>query len=512
MQVKKRDIKLGKAVYEGTIKSSAEGSIIVPDVKPDIVKVLQADAEAFLCEKIIDDGRITLKGRVNVNVLYLPENGNCCVQCIKSSFEFCETLKRSEFTENMRLAACCDTEKVNYKLINSRKISVDAQILIDVQVTADSESSFVCGLEESAAQTRNENICMCSQSGYDEFSFDIDEILELPQGKAAAAELLRTNVSVFDKEYKALGGKLVAKGKACASILYIDENNCCEHIDFELPFTEVFDVEGLTEDTECEVTYEIGDTDASLSRNAEGEMKCVSLNVNIGVSVRTECREEISVLSDCYFTDSECELAYEELETENVIERPIFSAMLKEILQKEQGAPEIAGVYTVCAKPYITATQIQSGRLAVSGKAVVYVLYLTDNPQMPVCSINEEIPFSYMIDCENAVRDAEVALTAECEHISYAISSASSVEIRCGICISGKIIKKSHRRVITDVTTSELAKHDRGIVIYFTKNGDSLWDIAKHYHVNGDKIIACNNLGECTEIAGGEKLIIPVSD
>ncbi len=512
MQLKKRDVKLGKAVYDGEIKSSAEGSIIVPDVKPDIMKVLQVDAESFLCERLIDDGKITLKGRVNINVLYLPENGAGCVQCIKSSLEFCETLKRSEFTENMRLFACCDTEKVSYKLINSRKISVDAQLLIDVRVTADRTCSLVCGVEESSAQMRRENICLCSENGSDEFSFNIEETVDFPHGKAAAAELLKTNVVIFDKEYKALSGKLVVKGKACVSVLYADENNCCSHMDFELPFTEVFDMEGLTENSECEVIYETGDTDAALSQNADGEMKCIVLNIGVCVSVRTECREEVAVLSDCYFTDSECQPAYEELETENVIERPVFSAMLKEILQKEQGAPEIAGIYTVCAKPYITATQIQSGRLAVSGKAVVYVLYITDNPQMPVCSINEEIPFSYMIDCENAVRDAEVLLTAECEHVSYAISSSNSVEIRCGICISGKMIKKTSRRIITDVSVSELPQHDRGIVIYFTKSGDTLWDIAKHYHVKGDSIIACNDMGECAEISGGEKLIIPVSE
>ncbi|MDD6736512.1 MAG: DUF3794 domain-containing protein, partial [Clostridiales bacterium] len=280
---------------------------------------------------------------------------------------------------------------------------------------------------------------------------------------------------------------------------------------FELPFTEVFDMEGLSENMECEVTYDICETEAVLSRNSGGEMRCVSLNMDVAVSVRTECREELSMLSDCYFTDIACDLSYDELETEEVIERPIFSAMLKEILQKEQGAPDIAGVYTVCAKPYITATQIQSGRLAVSGRAIVYVLYITDNTQVPVCSINEEIPFSYMIDCENAVRDAEVELVAECEHVSYAISSAGSVEIRCGISISGKIIKKSKRRVITDITASELPQRDSGIVIYFAKSGDSIWDISKRYHVTGDSIVECNNLDDNCEITPGEKLIIPIS-
>ena len=56
MQVRKQNINIGKSVFEGDIKTSAEGSIIVPDINPDILKVLQVDAEALLCEKIIENG------------------------------------------------------------------------------------------------------------------------------------------------------------------------------------------------------------------------------------------------------------------------------------------------------------------------------------------------------------------------------------------------------------------------------------------------------------------------
>lgn len=505
MQVRKQNINIGKAVYEGEIKSGAEGSIIVPDVKPDILKVLQVDAEAFLCEKLIEDGKITLKGKVRVNVLYLPEGDNSCVQCIKSCFEFCETMKRSEFESGMSIIACCDAEKVSYKVINSRKIGIEAQLSINVQVLGSRTCCYVSDVEDDAAQKRYRTLSISESGVCREFSFSLDEALEMPQGKYAPQEILKSAVMIYDKEYRTLQGKLVVKGVANACVLYLDENNRCEHNEFEIPFTEVFDMEELTENMPCDITYSVGECSFLLNAGV------ISMSAQICVCVKTEQQEEISVLSDCYFTNAGGELAYETIETEEIAARPMFSAVMKELLQKDAALPDISGIYTISAKPYITATQIQSGRLAVSGKTTVYILYTTDNQRQPVCSINEDIPFSYMIDCECGDRNAEAALSCECEHISYTISSANAVEVRCGIAITGKIVKKNQIQVITDVTSAPLDNPDSGIVIYFAKKSDSLWNISKHYHVKAESIIAANNLEEDSAFAGGEKLIIPVT-
>lgn len=511
MLVNKQNVNIGKAVYEGDIKTGAEGSIIVPDVKPDILKVLQVDAETFLTEKQVDNGKIVLKGKVAVNVLYVPESDENCIGCIKGCFEFCETLKRTEFTDDMKLIAYCDAEKIAYRLINSRKIGIEAQILISVQVLSGNECSFVTDVEDECAEIRKENIYLPADCVYKEFSFKIEESLDFPQGKCQADEILKTNLMIMEKEYKALEEKMVVKGRVCASVLYKDENGRCEHLDFEIPFTEVFDVEGMGEFSECDVGYQILGTDFSLSAALSGDGKCILMSADALVCVRCENRQEISAVSDCYLTNSECRNIFEEIETEEVVDRPMFSAVMKELMQRDENSPEIASVYTAVAKPCITSSQPQNGRIAVSGKTLVYILYTTDNPQMPVHSLSEEIPFSYMIDCENVSRDCDVLLKVECEHISYTISSSNAVEIRCGLGISGKIVKKSKVCVIKDIEFSELPERESGMIIYFVKDGDNLWDIAKYYHVKCESILACNGLLEDAVLQKGEKLIIPVA-
>lgn len=511
MQVKKQDIKVGKAIFEGDIKSGAEGSIIVPDVKPDILKILQADAETFLTEKSIDSGKLVLKGKLYVNVLYVPESENDSIQCIKGCFEFCETVKNPDFDAGMQVVAYADAQKVGYKLINSRKVGIDAQISICVQVTGMEKCNVICDIADDCAEIKKSSVCISSGENYREYTFHLDESCDLPETKPKMREILKSNVAIFDKECRTLSGKLVVKGRARISILYMSEECMCEHIDFELPFTEVFEMEELFEGCECDITFIPEETDAVISQGLSGDKNSISITADVRVCVRTEMCEEIEVVTDCYFTNCCSELKYQDILSEQIVGKPAMSCVLKEMLEKGEGQPEISGIYTAVAKPVITSTQIQNGKIAVSGKVTVYVLYTSDSMQNPVCSINEELPFSYMVDCENVSRGDDVLLFAECEHISCTINSAETVEMRCGLCIKGRVVKKCSIKAVCDAEISGALEKDSAMVIYFAKNGDSLWEIGKNYHVKCQKIQEANKLDENMNISQGEKLIIPVN-
>ncbi|MBQ7986146.1 MAG: DUF3794 domain-containing protein [Clostridia bacterium] len=509
MQIKKQEINVGKAIFEGEIKSGAEGSIIVPDVKPDILKVLQVDAETFLTEKTIDNGKLILKGQVCVNVLYVPETEGERVQCIKGCFEFCETIKRAEFEQGMEVTAFCDASKIGYKLINSRKIGIESQVIINVSVTARERASFVAGIESESCEIKVDNICIKEASDNKEITFKIDETVDLPC--ADAVEILKSNVTIFEKDYRSITGKIILKGKVCVSILYVTEQGCYEHFDFEVPFTEVVDYEDIEEECICDVIYEILETEFKLTDSVNENKKSVCVNIKVQANISTEKCANAECIKDCYFTDAECEFEYSDLECEEVMGRPMFSAVAKHIVEKSENLPEISKIYTSVAKPYITSTDIQNGKIAVSGRITTCILYISDDEKCPISGMTEEVPFSYMIDCPEASRDTDVLLSIECEHISCTLKSSSSVEIRCGVGIKGKVIKKCKVKVINNISAKEIEKQDRAMVIYFVKSEDALWSVGKDYHVKCKDICDCNKLGDGEELLAGQKIVIPVS-
>lgn len=509
MQINKQNINVGKAVFEDVIKSGAEGSIIVPDVKPDILKVLQVDAETFLTEKTVDDGKIILKGDVCINVLYIPEADNEQIQCINGVFEFCETVKNVNFEHGMSITAFCDAEKVGYKLINSRKIGFEAQIVIDVCVTHNEEIPCVCEIEYECAEVIKDSFCVKEATSIKEFAFKIDEILDLPCDDAK--EILKSTVKISEKDYKTITGKVVVKGKAGLAVLYKTEGGRCEHIDIEIPFTEVFDAEYVEEDCQCEIIYEIKKTEIKIVNDNAENKKRISAYIEVVAAVCKENTNYVEYIKDCYFTDSICDISFGEIECEEVLEKPMLSVMLRQIVEKKENAPDIARIYTSVAKPVITATDVQNGRIAVSGMVTSYILYTSDDYQNPVASICEEIPFSYMIDCAKAGHNTDVFLKVECEHVSCTLNSANAVELRCGLCIKGKVIKKSKLQIMSDIFVEKTEDKDTAMTVYFVKNGDTVWDIGKKYHVKCEDICQCNQKNKEDSLVVGEKIIIPVT-
>ena len=74
MELIKKPINTCDTIAKGTAQAMADGDVIVPDTKPDILKLLQVDSEASITDKYIENGRLVLCGRVDYKVLYIPDS------------------------------------------------------------------------------------------------------------------------------------------------------------------------------------------------------------------------------------------------------------------------------------------------------------------------------------------------------------------------------------------------------------------------------------------------------
>ena len=112
-----------------------------------------------------------------------------------------------------------------------------------------------------------------------------------------------------------------------------------------------------------------------------------------------------------------------------------------------------------------------------------------------------------MIDCDPVNSPVQIDAKAVVKHISYNLNSGGDLELRCILEIDAKLIRKLELSNIVEINTEEKAKRS-GIIIYFTKNGESVWDVAKKYRVTQDEIKRFNSV-EDDRLNAGTKLFIP---
>ncbi|HIU49320.1 MAG TPA: DUF3794 domain-containing protein [Candidatus Avimonoglobus intestinipullorum] len=510
MELMKEAMTINETVYADTTQVYVEGDIIVPDVKPDILKILQVDAVSAVTSKNLSDGRVQVSGKVNLTILYIPEREGDCIQSINSVFDFSEKIERQGITGDMQASVETDVERVEFNLINSRKLSVKSTVALDCNVCGNRNIEFVSGFEDGEAEYRKNNLNVNSVIANEEFEFVMRDSMEVPAGKVSVGEILKVDAKITDKDVKPLTGKLVAKGMVNICVLYVGDGGSIEFMETDVPFTEVFDVDMLTEDTDCELDFAVTELHYELEEDSDGDRRILSFELLVTAHVKASQNMEIDMISDFFCPGCSTNILYDDIAVDEIVCKPKAQNTLREIVAVDNKLPQVTGVYNVITKPCITRTAVENGKVSVEGRVEAYILYLTDNMQSPVYSYKKDIPFSYLLDSPQAKAGMDCMVKAEVEHTGYNLNAANEVELRCILSISANVVNRRSVRLISDCEIEPLAaEHKKGIVIYFVQNGDTMWDIAKQYAVSMQDIMQYNGMSEEEHLCAGKKLVIP---
>lgn len=510
MELIKEPVTVGEIIFSDSLETAADGDLIVPDIKPDILKILQVDAVSCISSKEISAGKLVLGGRINMTVLYLPDNENSTVQSIKTTFEFSHKINKNTIDENCSAFVDSDVSRVDFHVINSRKINLRAIIGIDCEIISSHELLLPVSIDDENANIMTSPFTINSLCGMHDEEFMIKESFELPPGKPSVEEILKIDYKICDKEFKAITEKIIVKGILNICVLYIDSNGCIEHADSEIPFTEVFDFPDLNENMTCDVNYRICDCYYDTSEDSDGDRRIINNELLICAEMKASSQHETEIITDCFCPGYETNLTYSENTLNEIISSPSCQNTLRDSAVTDKNIPQINGVYNVISRAFITSSQTSENKLSVTGKIEAYILYLTDNSQNPVYSFKKEIPFSYLLDCPYAETDMACSVAADISHTSFHLNAANEVELRYILNISADIISKHTFSLISDIDVSEIpGDRKKGLVIYFIQPGDTIWNIAKNYSVSPDEIAEFNKINVKNPLTPGLRLIIP---
>ena len=511
MELVKENVKVNQVSCKGSTQVLVDEDIIVPDVKPDILKVLQIDATSCVTGKDVTNGKTRVNGRVDLKILYIPDSDREKIKSIITSFDYVQNVDSKKIDENMKAVVMSNVERAEFSLINSRKLRVKVIVGLDYEILAEQNVEIAVEASDSdSAELLRENVRLQNCIDLSEVEFSVKEALEVPSGQTSINELLKVDVKISDSEYKTVTDKIVVKGAVGVCVLYTDDNCEIQFMEMDIPFTEVFDCTDVGDDTICDIDYCVSDVKYEVNEDNDGDRRVVDLDVTVLAQIKATENVSVDMICDCYEPFMKTQLLKEEIELEEVVSRPSTQNTLREMLETSSGAPGVSGVYDVITKPCITKTQLQSGKLLAEGRIEAYILYLTDSSESPVYSMKKEIPFSYLLDCDSTEEDLIPEIKAEVKHTSYNLNVAGEIELRCILALKANIIRRRKIEIINDVVTEQIENGDKkGIVIYFVQHGDNLWEVSKRYAIPRDEVMKFNNIDETDKLEVGNRLFIP---
>ncbi len=501
VKLQKEHIKLSQVICSRYCQTTAECDIIVPDIKPDILKVLRVSSEAVITQKTVQTDKVHLQGIMRIDILYIPEGDDCGnVKSISTVQDFSHTVDAVGAKPGMSLFAEAECEGMEFTVVNSRKLSLRNKISMSIKVSHICEMNITTGIDgDEPVQTRCEHLkisnCCCEA----ERDIVIRERLDVPSGKPDLEEILKFSAKPIPGELRLLDNKAIARGELKLCTLYCGsdgEKESMECMEHTVPFTEVLEVDGLAENMTAEIDYAVKNVYCEICRDSDGDKRILGTEITLCAYIRGTEIIECDAVRDAYGIEHEIKTEAESHNIEQLVDTVCTKATPSEKINIPDYLPDIYRICDCSAVPNIESVVPENSTVTVSGYITCNILYMSADSDAPVSGFSHVMPFSQVFDIAGVNQNSVCEAKADIAHLDYTISGPGNIELRSIVELALKAVNPENCEFISDIEydNDSVLPPVPSITVYFIQPGDTLWSIAKRYRTTPDAILATNNV------------------
>lgn len=515
LELIRESMRINYVTGEELSQTIVEHDIIVPDINPDVLRILLINGEVIEEKSEVLQDRVSVKGVVKYKILYVSDDENRSIKSINTSYDFNHNFDVENSNSKMKTRIKSDIEHIDYEILNGRKINVKTIVKLKAKIINESEQNFVSelrGLED--LQVLKKNVDIYCYLGENRSDYTLDEALEIPTGKPSIKEILRTDVKIVGKDYKIADNKIIAKGDINILTLYVGdtEEKNIEFMEHEMPFTMNIELEGVDEDSECEVDYRIENAYFSAEEDSDGELRVLRSEVRVSIWAQANSKRSLEIISDAYSMKSKIDFETQLFKTSRVVCSDKSQIILKETVKINGDSPDISEVFNVLSRPNLFESTISDNAVTIEGSINNSILYVANNSEQPIFSHHNEIPFKHNVELQNVRDGMSCEVDLEVEHCNFSMVSESEVEVRAIVNINTKILDDMEYLLIAEAVENEKERADSGnfasLTVYFSQPGDDLWKVAKKHLTTVEDIKKFNEIDE-ENLELGKQIIIP---
>lgn len=501
-------LQMSRHVISETFVEIVEGDIIVPDIKPDILKISKVDGNAFVSKKDVQDGHLRIDGIIDTYVLYIADNETNQIKGINTVLNFSENLDMPELQASMIVSVKPVITNIEYKIINARKVSVKYTIDLLVLILENKQLDVIKDIENSdCIQKQIETICFDELVAHGFENVSIKENISIPNSNLPIAEIIKVSATIEEEDYKVSYNKLLAKCELKLCVVYIADTEREEIESFEtrIPVTGFIDLNGINDQMSFDVDYAIS---YLYLKPIYQDLKSTSISVEAEIEVNAAAynTRSVDVISDLYNPEYEIKFT---LESNAVIQRKKIATQNMKIEQMIT-LPELinAKVLDIATTPIITEKKLLDDKLTLNGNIELNILlYNSEKNNLETTKL--ELPFKETIKLNCKLSEDSINIVISTNFIKYTLESSGQLQLEAEYVIDVFEIRNVAFNTITNVTQTEEAMTPiASIVIYYVKPGDTLWKIAKEYRSTVECIMQANDLND-DKIYPGQQLLIP---
>lgn len=507
INTERKILNLNKGSINQNISEWIEQDIIVPDSKPDAVKVINVTVTPYVTDIEIMDGRIKVVGKLNYFIIYRVSDERFSARGLFVSHPYTEVLEVKGVSKGMNVTVMPITKNVIYSLPNERKISVKTEVLFRVRVRGLTSVSLInkfdpdSNVECQMSTGKFSNMLKCKNS-----VITSKEDIMLPKEADDFFEILKVEAVIKNTEFKESYNKIMVKGDIEIKIIYLAENKDepVKSLVTTIPFSAMVEVESITDNSKFNITYIM--QDFNLRQNHEiTSTKALTAEYQIDIGVDMFEDEEIEYVNDFYSQRNE--LKYDS----NSLDVVRSNANLTRNIELKENVSNILPANT---KVLDYDVDISNVNFTVNGKEIKLEgnaklnIIMQNIENMELDSKTVDILVNQNMNLEDVQDPGKIYVNLVTDNLTIT-QNGTDIDAKISIQAKIEIEDVSNVNVIDNIVEEKLNTANLDSMnIYIVKQGDTLWSIAKRYKTSVDKIVKTNSIVNPSSIEIGQKIFI----
>ena len=491
--MKKEKVCLNRKVKTILKKVELKTDCLVPDIKPDIVNIINTNGMAYLIKEQVENGKVKIDGNVDTYIIYLSDIGEN--RSISTTVNFFEVIEDERITEDACIEVKSMIINIDSKILNERKVSLTIYMILKIEISEENELEYIGELENNNFQKLERNLNVKNILYRNKVQNSIKDVLRI-EDEAKITEIFKVDIEVKSKETKMSFNKLLAKAEIEIKILYLDENGNVKMVIGEFPLMTFIELKEIAENSLSELDYIVRNVFFKIQN--EGNL----IEFQIDFEIRNLMYEEkkLNVIEDVYSLTKVLDIESKNVNLKCIQEEECLKENTVRIDENFR-IDNISNLLGYEIKFNLINKNKNNGIYNYESEMNLICFYEVNNEKNIKSSLIK-IPFLYksIIDeeyIEFIIKNCSIKLNGE--NINVFVELGSDIDKN----------KCVNLNIITDIKEGdELDTDDYNFIVYFVKDGDTLWNIAKKFKVCMNDLIEINKLENPNKLNIGDKIYI----
>lgn len=512
MELIKENIEYEQLLGEQMIDNMIKEEYVIPDVQPDVKKILMVYVQPKVTSKDAMQNKIYAEGEIRCNVLYLANvEENSEVFNVVYTKGFSTYIEINGAKPGMESYLECNVEHMECNIINERKIAIEGIVRLKAGIYNKNQLEVIKDVDslDDIQVLKNPSV-IDKVIGTAKGEIISKAHIQVPMDKPEIGKVLDCDVMIHKGDTRLQDDKIQVEAFAKVRVLYKASGSreiyCIEDDVF---INDEIEYPGVNQFMENASEFSVDNVEFNIKEDDLGENRIIDVEALVKCQSKIMQKEEVDMIEDAYSPSKVIKMDKKNYELNAMLGHNVNETIIRENIELDNDMAKPTEIIMAKGKLSVTDKKIVEDKVVIEGLLNVSVLYKTDNEDNYISIINEELPFNCGVDIPGAKIDMQCIAKANLENLE-AIIEAGTIAIKGVVKVYGRVNYTTHKEFLVDLVPSEddVIKKKSSITIYVVQDGDTLWKVAKKYCATVEDLKKANDL-ENENIMIGQKLIIP---